>query len=76
MGILTIPDIDEAMEARLRSRAARHGTSMEEEARTILRAALEAETSTPRDLGRAIHERFSALGGVDLPTMPREPLRF
>ena len=28
-----------------------------------------------RNLGQAIHERFGALGGVDLPDRPREPIR-
>lgn len=52
-----------------------HGRSMEEEARDILRAALSTEIPRPRDLGQAIHERFRALGGVDLPEVPREPIR-
>ncbi|MBN9048879.1 MAG: bifunctional phosphopantothenoylcysteine decarboxylase/phosphopantothenate--cysteine ligase CoaBC [Rhizobiales bacterium] len=45
MGSLTIRKLDEAMKARLRLRAARHGRSVEEEARTILRdAAADAES--------------------------------
>ena len=28
-----------------------------------------------RDLGRAVHARFAALGGVDLPLPEREPMR-
>jgi plasmid stability protein len=48
---------------------------MEEEARDILRSALSTEPVRPRDLGSAIHERFAALGGVDLPETRREPSR-
>ena len=43
--------------------------------RDILRSALSTEIPRPRNLGQAIHERFGALGGVDLPDLPREPIR-
>lgn len=49
--------------------------SIEEEARDILRSAFFTEPVRPRDLGQAIHKRFAALGGVDLPEVPREPSR-
>jgi len=75
MAVMTIRNIDEAIKTRLRIRAALHGKSMEEEARDILRSALSTEPVRPRDLGQAIHERFAALGGVDLPEIPREPSR-
>jgi plasmid stability protein len=75
MAVMTIRNIDDALKARLRIRAAMHGRSMEDEARDILRSALSSEVSRPRDLGRAIHERFAALGGVDLPEVPRDPGR-
>lgn len=75
MAVMTIRNIDDAIKARLRVRAALHGRSMEDEARDILRSALSTEDPRPRDLGRAIHARFAALGGVDLPDVPREPSR-
>jgi antitoxin FitA len=75
MATMTIRNLDEALKARLRVRAAEHGKSMEEEARDILRAALSTVGGTPVDLGRAIHARFAAVGGVDLPFAPREPIR-
>jgi antitoxin FitA len=75
MGVMTIRNIDDAIKARLRVRAAMHGRSMEDEARDILRSALSTELPRPRSLGQAIHERFAALGGVDLPESPREPAR-
>lgn len=75
MAVMTIRNIDDAIKARLRVRAALHGRSMEDEARDILRSALSTEDPRPRDLGRAIHARFAVLGGVDLPDVPREPSR-
>lgn len=72
---MTIRNIDEALKKRLRVRAAQHGKSMEEEARDILRAALSAEPRRAGDLGQAIRNRFAPLGGVDLPDIPREPVR-
>jgi plasmid stability protein len=75
MAVMTIRNIDDAIKNRLRLRAAMHGRSMEDEARDILRAALSTESPRPRNLGQAIHERFAAIGGVDLPDVPREPIR-
>ncbi len=75
MAVMTIRNIDDAIKKRLRLRAAIHGRSMEDEARDILRSALSTEIPRPRNLGQAIHERFGPLGGVDLPDVPREPIR-
>lgn len=75
MAAMTIRNIDAAIKSRLRVRAARNGRSMEDEARDILRSTLCAEPSTPSDLGQAIHARFAKFGGVDLPEIPREPIR-
>lgn len=75
VAVMTIRNIDDAIKARLRVRAAMHGRSMEDEARDILRSALSTEIPRPRSLGQAIHDRFAALGGVDLPETPREPSR-
>ena len=75
MAVMTIRNIDDTIKMRLRVRAALHGRSMEEEARDILRTALSTEAPHPRKLGQAIHDRFAALGGVDLPDTPREPGR-
>ena len=47
---------------------------MEEEARDIPRRAV-GEAPPPKDLGRAIHARFAALGGVDLELPERGPAR-
>lgn len=75
MAVMTIRNIDDAIKKRLRLRAAMHGRSMEDEARDILRSALSTEIPRPHNLGQAINERFGALGGVDLPAVPREAIR-
>jgi len=75
MASITIRNLDEKTKARLRVRAAQHGRSMEEEARTVLRAALR-EGSFPRgNLAEAIHARFRRFGGVELRLPGREPIR-
>ena len=75
MAAMTIREIDEALKARLRVRAARHGRSMEEEARDILRAALARDPEPARSMASAIRERVAKLGGVELALPPREPGR-
>jgi plasmid stability protein len=75
MATITIRMLDESTKDRLRVRAARHKRSMEDEARNILRAALAAESATPRNLGRTIHDRFKSLCGVDLALPERRPMR-
>jgi plasmid stability protein len=75
MASLTIRKLDDPLKARLRIRAATHGHSMEEEARTILRAALNQETTAPGNLYDAIRACFVESGGGELEAMPREPIR-
>lgn len=75
MASITIRNLDEGLKARLRVQAALHGRSMEDEARDILRSALNREPARPVDLAASIRARFGRLGGVDLPTVPREPMR-
>jgi antitoxin FitA len=75
MGVMTIRNIDDAIKKRLRVRAAINGRSMEDEARDILRAALSTDHVRPRNLANAIHDRFGALGGVDLPEVRRDAIR-
>jgi plasmid stability protein len=75
MASLMIRDLDEAVKARLRVRAAHNGRSMEAEARAILRAAL-SEPAARRGLGSRIHQRFSDIEDVDIALPPRtEPPR-
>jgi plasmid stability protein len=75
MATVTIRNLDEGTKARLRVRAAQHGRSMEEEARTLLRTALLEEAVTGGNLAYAIRARFRRLGGVDLRLPDREPIR-
>ena len=75
MASITIRNLDDETKERLRVRAAHRRRSMEEEARSILREALDAETTLPRNLAKLVHDRFAALGGVDLEIPVREPMR-
>ena len=76
MSSITIRNLDPAIKERLRVRAAEHGHSMEAEARRILQSALKGQPRKPtRSLYDRIHERFAAIGGVDLELPPREPGR-
>jgi antitoxin FitA len=70
MTTLTIRNLDEHTKAQLPIQAARHGRSMEEEARTILHSALEARQPVAggQGLGSRIHAHFALLGGVELET--------
>ncbi|TVR95424.1 MAG: plasmid stabilization protein [Rhodospirillales bacterium] len=74
MASITIRNLDEDLKRRLRIRAAEHGRSMEDEARDILRRSV-STTAPPKNLGRAIHARFAALGGIDLQLPDRRPMR-
>lgn len=74
MASLTIRNLDDRLKLRLRVRAAERGRSMEEEVREILREAVGEAPAAP-DLGRAIHARFAALGGVELELPARGPMR-
>ena len=74
MASITIRNLDDDVKRRLRVRAAEHGRSMEEEARDILRQVV-GQPSAPRNLGQAIHARFAALGGINLPQPQRGPMR-
>jgi antitoxin FitA len=74
MTTITIPNLEEAVEARLRVRAAAHGRTIEEEALDILRNALNREPGRPANLAASIRARFAPLGGVELPEPQRKPL--
>ena len=80
MASITLHDVDDGLERRLRLRATANGRSPEQEAREILCAALGEDAPEPPDdrvgLGTAIHKRFAAFhaefGDVDLELPPRE----
>lgn len=77
MATMTIRNLDDDLKTLLRLRAARRGHSMEEEARSILRAALagRVEDDSGAALYAAIRARVEPLGGVELKLPPREPQR-
>lgn len=74
MASLTIRQFDDELKALLRVQAARHGCSMEQEARNILRRAVQP---SPVDAGFAqrIHQRFASLEAEDLPIPKRRLAR-
>ena len=74
MASITVRNLDEGLKRRLRIRAAENGRSMEQEARDILRAALDHEAPAGKNLATAIRARFEPLGGVELDLPPREPI--
>jgi antitoxin FitA len=79
MSSLTIRNVDEATKQRLRIRAARHGVSMEEEMRRILKEALRP-TEAPSGLGQRLRDRFAEIAAEEfaLPERhtPRAPLQW
>ena len=76
MSSITIRNLDPAVIERLRVRAAERGTSMEAEARRILRTNLEPERRPAGNLYERIRARFEPLGGADeLDLPPRVPDR-
>lgn len=75
MASITIRRLDDSVKAKLRVRAARHGRSMEEEAREILRACLREKSTHRPNLAEAIRSYIEPLGGVELAIRPREAVR-
>ena len=75
MASITVRNLDEGLKRRLRIRAAENVRSMEQEARDILRAALNEEAAPVKNLGTALHELFKPFGGVELSIPSREPMQ-
>ncbi|HSV58168.1 MAG TPA: plasmid stabilization protein [Variovorax sp.] len=75
MGTLTIRNLDDSLKSRLRLRAAVRNRSMEEEARQILRTALQEPAKPTPDLASRIRARFAPLGDVQLSIDARDPVR-
>lgn len=75
MASITIRNLDDTLKSRLRVQAAVHGRSMEDEARDILRSALNREPTRRGSLAASIRAKFAPLGGVELPVVVREPMR-
>jgi antitoxin FitA len=70
MAAITVRNLDDDVKHRLRVRAAQHGRSMEAEVRAIIVDAV-AEGEEPKNFFLELHERFAAIGGVELDIPPR-----
>jgi len=75
MASITIRRLEDSTKQRLRVRASRNGRSMEEEARQILRVALSEKSAPGLNLVESIRKIVAPLGGIDLPDVPRDPMR-
>jgi plasmid stability protein len=70
MAQVIVRNLEDAVKRKLQRRAARHGHSMEEEIRDILRHAVKDEGSRCKGLGTAIAERFKGVGlDEDIPEL-------
>jgi plasmid stability protein len=77
MTSIIIPNVDDDLEQRLKSRAAEHGRSIEAEARAILRLALGGSEGgvTTGNLGDSIRAIVEPIGGIELDIPPRRQMR-
>jgi plasmid stability protein len=73
MASLTIRNLNNTLKERLRVRAARHGRSMEEEARIILKTSLAPKKK--QTMADAFREWFGPKYGVELELPERPPMR-
>jgi plasmid stability protein len=62
VGQFVVRNIENAVKARLQRRAKRHGRSMEEEVRDILRSAVSGEETPSGGLGTDISSLFTRTG--------------
>jgi antitoxin FitA len=62
MAQFIVRHLEEAVKARLKRRAARHGRSMEDEVRHILRDAVKEQNHHVSKLGSRIAARFAKVG--------------
>jgi len=76
MAQVIVRHLEDNVKARLKRRAERHGRSMEEEVRHILRNAAKEENRPVPKLGSRIAARFKKLGlTADLPELRGQPAR-
>jgi plasmid stability protein len=76
MAQFVVRHLEEDVKSRLKRRAERHGRSMEEEVRHILRNAAKEENRPVARLGSRIAARFKKAGlTVDLPELRGEAAR-
>jgi len=76
MAKFIVRDLEEAVKTRLKRRAARHGRSMEDEVRHILRDAVKEQNDYITKLGSRIAARLVKVGlTVELPELHGQVLR-
>jgi antitoxin FitA len=77
MAQLVVRNLEDGVKKALRRRAIRHGRSMEEEVREILRNAVKDEGHRPRvGLGSQIAARFAGIGlDADIPQLRGYPVK-
>jgi antitoxin FitA len=71
---IIIPNLDDDIKSRLQKRAKKHGRSLEEEVKEILRIALLENNEDSLNLATMIEQRFANLGEFELPEIKREPI--
>lgn len=75
MASITIRNLDKNIKSQLKIRAAKHGRSMEEEVRNILKAAIAQGEKESESLADSIRKKMAPFGGIDLPELQREKIR-
>ena len=76
MAQFVVRNLEEEVKARLQRRAARHGHSMEEEVRDILRDALKDDESPAGGVGTEIASLFTKVGlEADIPELRGHVIR-
>jgi len=76
MAQFVVRHLEDEVKARLKRRAERHGRSMEDEVRHILRNASKQENQPLPKLGTRIAARFKKAGlTADLPELRGQPVR-
>lgn len=74
---ITLSQLKPHLAESLQQRANRNGRSVEAEIAAILESVLTPLPPLPNEpnLAAAIQQRFAEVGGVELPEIPREPIR-
>ena len=75
MASITIRNLDNNLKSQLKIRAAKHGRSMEEEVRNILKSAIAQDDKENENLADSIRKRMAPFGGIELPEFKREEIR-
>ena len=76
MAQVVVRHLEDDVKERLKRRAKRHGRSMEDEVRHILRTAAKEERRAVRKLGSRMAARFKTVGlSEDLPELRGQPVR-